>query len=113
MATYSSTRAWKIPMDRRAWWAAVLGVTESDMTEWLSTSTVYTLDLSEYFYSFIFISLQKVGVIVCLLRFFKNFTCNLFFYFDSWVTKKNVCEFINIWDSFHHLSVIDSSSIPT
>ena len=77
MATDSSTLAWKIPMDRRAWWAAVLGVTESDMTEWLSTSTVYTLDLSEFFYSFIFISLQKkVGVIVCLLRFFKNFTCN-------------------------------------
>ena len=45
-------------------------VTDSDTTEWLSTSTVYSLDLSEIFYSFIFISLQRVGVFVCLLRFF-------------------------------------------
>ena len=29
MAPYSSTRAWKIPLDRGAWWAAVHGVDRS------------------------------------------------------------------------------------
>ena len=29
MATHSSTLAWKNPMDRGAWWAAVYGVTKS------------------------------------------------------------------------------------
>ena len=29
MATHSSILAWKIPMDRRAWWATVHGVTKS------------------------------------------------------------------------------------
>ena len=29
MATHSSILAWKIPMDRGAWWAIVHGVTES------------------------------------------------------------------------------------
>ena len=29
MATHSSILAWRIPMDRGAWWATVLGVTES------------------------------------------------------------------------------------
>ena len=29
MATHSSTLAWRIPMDRGAWWAAVHGVTKS------------------------------------------------------------------------------------
>ena len=38
MATHSSILAWKIPMDRRAWWATVHGAhKESDMTEQLST----------------------------------------------------------------------------
>ena len=36
MAPHSSTLAWKNPMGRGAWWAAVHGVTEeSDMTEQL------------------------------------------------------------------------------
>ena len=30
MATHSSILAWRSPMDRRAWWATVHGVTESD-----------------------------------------------------------------------------------
>ena len=38
MATHSSILAWRIPMDRRGWWATVHGVTESDMTEQLSTA---------------------------------------------------------------------------
>ena len=39
MATHSSILAWRIPMDRRAWWVTVRGVAESDMTERLSTHT--------------------------------------------------------------------------
>ena len=29
MATYSSILAWRIPMDRGAWWARVLGIAKS------------------------------------------------------------------------------------
>ena len=38
MAIHSSILAWRIPMDRGAWWAIVHGVTESDTTECLSTA---------------------------------------------------------------------------
>ena len=33
MATHSSILAWRIPMDRGAWWAAVHRVTELDTTQ--------------------------------------------------------------------------------
>ena len=33
MATHSNILAWRIPMDRGAWWATVHGVTELDMME--------------------------------------------------------------------------------
>ena len=36
MATHSSILAWRIAMDRGAWWASVHGVAELDMTELLS-----------------------------------------------------------------------------
>ena len=38
LATLSSILAWRIPKDRGAWQAAVRGVSELDMTEWLSGS---------------------------------------------------------------------------
>ena len=40
MATHSSILAWRIPLDRGDWPATVHGVTESDMTEQLSTAGV-------------------------------------------------------------------------
>ena len=40
MTTHSSILAWRIPMDRGAWWATVHGVTESDMTEQLTTHPI-------------------------------------------------------------------------
>ena len=36
MATHSSILAWRIPMDRGAWWATVHRVSESDTAEQLS-----------------------------------------------------------------------------
>ena len=33
MATHSSILAWRIPLDRGAWWAIVHGVTKSDTTD--------------------------------------------------------------------------------
>ena len=41
MVAHSSVLAWRIPMDRGAWWATGHGVRESDMTERLSTQTMF------------------------------------------------------------------------
>ena len=43
MTTHSSILAWRIPMDRGAWPATVLGVTESHMTEYLRTHYLQSL----------------------------------------------------------------------
>ena len=37
MVTHCSTLAWRIPMDRGAWWAAVRGVAELDTAAGLNT----------------------------------------------------------------------------
>ena len=47
MALHSSTLAWKNPMDRGAWWAAVHGVTTSQ------------LRLSDFTFTFHFHALEK------------------------------------------------------
>ena len=42
-ATHSSILAWRLHMDRGAWWATVLGFAESDRTEHVRTrARVYT-----------------------------------------------------------------------
>ena len=40
MATHSRILAWRIPMDRGAWWATAHGIAESDTTEQQSTQHV-------------------------------------------------------------------------
>ena len=50
MATHSSILAWRIPMDRGAWWATVDEVTESDTTEWLSIVQHSTFNIYLYMY---------------------------------------------------------------
>ena len=42
MATHSSSLAWRILMDRRAWWATVHGITKSHAKEQLSLCTTIT-----------------------------------------------------------------------
>ena len=46
MATHSSILAWRIPIDRGAWWATVHGAAEPDTTEQLSMVT-HLLSLKE------------------------------------------------------------------
>ena len=51
MATYSSILAWRIPMDRGAWWATVHGVAKSQtQLKWLSMHPCGELiDLRQYY----------------------------------------------------------------
>ena len=48
LATHSSILAWRIPMDRGAWWATVHGVAELDMTEQLSTQKLFQIFKSSF-----------------------------------------------------------------
>ena len=46
MATHFSILAWRIPMDREAWQAAIHGVAkELDVTEWLSMQSYLKEDM--------------------------------------------------------------------
>ena len=47
VATYSSTLAWRIPMDRGAWQAIVHGCKELDTTERLSLSLFFRARIQE------------------------------------------------------------------
>ena len=72
MATHSSILAWKIPVDRGAWWATVHGVTKSQTRlRYFDISTV----------------LNRSGKLGTLILFFAlrakafNFSLSLFFFF--------------------------------
>ena len=53
MATHSSILTWRIPLDRRAWWATVHGVTVLDTTKWLTLSLSLTSLKSQDYVLFI------------------------------------------------------------
>ena len=47
---YGSILAWRIPMDREAWWATVHGVSKSRARlKWLSTHTYVYVQLTDHF----------------------------------------------------------------
>ena len=54
MATHFSIFAWRIPVDRGAWWATVHGVTESDTTEHVCTIIEFQLYKKSELYFFNF-----------------------------------------------------------
>ena len=78
MAIHSSILAWRIPMDRGAWWATVHGAIESDMTERLSTPSTASAntystasDSHNYHHSTVPITTHKA-------RFWLNFLDSIF-----------------------------------
>ena len=68
IVTHSSILAWRVPMDRRAWWATVHRVTNSrTLLKWLSThshSLAYTLLFDENVYACF-----KFKIKICLNHF--------------------------------------------
>ena len=77
MATHSSILAWRIPLDRGAWRAAVHGVTESDMTEQLSTTTRWRSKAKISFHSRLQFRIQNFSFkiwVVHVLRFCQKLT---------------------------------------
>ena len=75
MATHSNIFAWRIPVDRGAWWAnSPWGPKESDMTQWLSTHAhtyyqVPNLNYKAYFIIKTYESLFLLCLSRCLFRF--------------------------------------------
>ena len=50
MATLSSILAWRVPMDRGAWWATAHGVAKSDTTDRLSTAHLWFIPSCNHYY---------------------------------------------------------------
>ena len=67
MATYSSILAWRIPMDRRAWWATVHGVAQSQTR--LKQLITHVIIIHSYF-----------TIVVCL---FFLFLLSIYFWYLS------------------------------
>ena len=67
VAIHSSILAWRIPMDRGAWWATVHGITQSQtrLRDYVQHSTVYNN---------IFVNL-KVCLAIGFLKLFKLLPC--------------------------------------
>ena len=66
MAAHCSILAWGTPMDRRAWWVPVLGVTKSDTTEPLSTHTAVNMPsngIDDFMVVFFFLSLWETSIL--------------------------------------------------
>ena len=52
-ATHSSILAWRIPMDKGAWWAIVHGVTESDTIEHMHWVISRLVSIDKFFVLFV------------------------------------------------------------
>ena len=62
MATHSSILAWRIPMDRGAWWATVHGITKSGtgLSDFTHTHTHTHTYMYIYTFFFIFFSIMVI-----------------------------------------------------
>ena len=63
MATYSSILAWRIPMDRGAWWATVQGVTKSQ-TQLSMHACIFRYITGTYFFPVCGLSLHFLNSIL-------------------------------------------------